>query len=83
MRCLPLVLALAAAASLGACTGPGSDTGPSADQRRAAADELNQSGHPYVGPAGIRVSGPPADNNIQDPLVCHLEGPGTVCGRSN
>ena len=79
MRSLLIALALAAAALLGACSGPG----PSANQRRSAADELNQSGHPYVGPAGIRASGPPADNNIQDPLVCHVEGPGTVCGRSN
>ncbi|WP_428374464.1 hypothetical protein [Lichenicoccus sp.] len=79
MRVVFIVLTVTAVASLGACAGPG----PTADQRRAAADELNQSGHPYVGPAGIRASGPPADNNIQDPLICHLEGPGTVCGRAN
>ncbi|TLU70921.1 hypothetical protein [Lichenicoccus roseus] len=79
MRVALIVMAMLAAVSVCACGGPG----PSAEQRRSAADELNQSGHPYVGPAGIRASGPPADNNIQAPLTCHLEGPGTVCGRQD
>lgn len=53
---------------------------PTAEQRNAT--NLNPSGRPYDGPPGIRSSFPPADINTSDPLVCHPEGPGTVCKRS-
>ena len=64
------------ALSLAACAG----LPPSADQRRAAADDLNQSGRPYQGPS-IRTSSAPADPS-GTPLYCHSEGPGTVCDRA-
>ena len=63
------------AVSLAACAG----MRPNADQRRAAADDLNQSGRPYQGPS-IRASSAPADPSGV-PLYCHSEGPGTVCNR--
>lgn len=62
---------------LGACAGPP----PHKPGARAGDDELNQSGRPYSGPPGIVAAFPPADNNAQ-PLLCHPEGPGTVCTRS-
>ena len=68
--------ALLALAVLAGCSGPP----PSAEQRSAT--NLNPSGRPYPGPPGIRSSFPPADINTTDPLVCHPEGPGTVCSRS-
>ncbi len=74
----PTLVLLALASSLAACAGPP----PSADQRRAAHDDLNQSGHPYKGPPGFMASAPPADSS-STPLRCHFEGPGEVCDRSN
>ena len=68
--------ALLALAALAGCSGPP----PSAEQRNAT--NLNPSGRPYPGPPGIRSSFPPADINTNDPLVCHPEGPGTVCSRN-
>ncbi len=53
---------------------------PSAEQRNAT--DLNPSGKQYDGPPGIRSSFPPGDPNISNPLVCHLEGQGSVCSRS-
>ena len=71
--CVPLLcLALAS------CAG---GRAPSAGQR-AAADDLNQSGRPYAGPAPLRSSFPPGDSSFT-PLYCHPEGPGTVCARAN
>ena len=76
MRIRSILLA-ASALLLSACSG----VPPSADQRRAANDDLNPSGRPYVGPPGTLSSTPPADNNAT-PLFCRQEGPGTVCSRS-
>ena len=64
------------ALTLTACAGPP----PGADQRRAANDDLNQSGRPYDGPKGVPVSNPPADNGDHR-LTCHPEGAGSVCDR--
>ena len=70
-------LSVAVLPTLGACSG----RPPSAEQRAAAQDELNPSGRPYRGPAGILSSAPPADTNFT-PLYCRLEQQGTVCTRS-
>ncbi len=76
-RRLRVLAVLALVPALGACSG----RPPSAEQRAAAQDELNPSGRPYEGPAGILSSTPPADTNFT-PLYCHLEQQGTVCTRS-
>ncbi len=76
-RCVVAGLALAIAATLGACSGEP----PTAEQRAAAQDELNPSGRPYDGPPGTLSSMPPADSNLT-PLFCHQEQQGAVCTRS-
>ena len=77
MRIYPVLL-IASTVLLAAC----SSVPPSADQRRAANDDLNPSGRPYIGPRGTLSSAPPADTNFT-PLFCHQDGPGTVCSRSS
>ena len=77
MRIYPVLL-IASSVLLAACSG----VAPSADQRRAAADDLNPSGRPYVGPRGTLASAPPADTNFT-PLYCHQDGQGTVCSRNS
>lgn len=72
----PLWAALLAAAALAGCDG----TPPTAEQH--AATDLNPSGRPYVGPPGIRSSFPPSDVNTFNPVVCHLQGEGSVCARA-
>ena len=75
MRALA-ILSVASMLGLAACSGPP----PGPDQRRAAQDELDPSGRPYDGPAGVVSSAPPADNTDAR-LYCHPEGNGTVCAR--
>ena len=77
MRSHALIITLCSVA-LAACAG---GQPPSPEQRAAAADDLNPSGRPYVGPAPLRSSFPPADTSFT-PLDCRIEGPGTVCARS-
>ena len=77
MRVGARIAVLLALATLAGCNGPP----PSAEQRHAT--DLNPSGRPYVGPPGIRSSFPPGDVNTFDPLTCHLEGQGEVCGRGS
>ena len=69
------VLTIALVLAQGACSAP-----PGADQRRAAANDLNPSGRPYVGPPGVLSSAPPADTSFNR-LYCRQEYQGAVCSR--
>ncbi len=68
------VLAACTVLSLAACNGV-----PSPEQR--AANDLNPSGRPYVGPSITRVTTPPGDINTFNPVSCHIQGQGTTCQR--
>ncbi len=70
------VLSASALLALAACNGV-----PSPEQR--AANDLNPSGRPLVGPSITRVTTPPGDINTFNPVNCRIEGQGTTCQRSD